>query len=964
MYVYPTLKFSNMVEQYHLQTEINQLVQMLEKTEGMDIVGALFEPFPPYLKRRLGKFRLLAKIVRVGNNRVVCLLSIWPRDDILYKDFVRDPRGVGKHCLDPLLDQDALQRSLAEFNEVQDAQQHQIGTLKSLPSTLYPWLEPPGWGMDPQARDLVIYESAEWVKRFRNKEINDYWQTYHDIISNIFAGIEMIQDLPDWPEVKLAGKDDRYVLFSEIETSDTPARQLLFLLAPFKGSPSGAEITQVTTTTHPIYALHENPADLSLRLLRLDEVAPFASRAYPWYLLADKDNWLEIEREKEANLALSPDEEQVLRSISMPAPGTSALPIFINGRAGSGKSTMLFYVFADYCYRKQRQNLPGDPLFLTYNEELLRVARDSVHRLLSSHHRFLAERPTKDEVPPTDVFFRPFQKFLIEDLLPIGERERFDRGKYMSFYLFKRLYRGEPLCEPVPPAARNERERGEREKLLQEREMALQPNRDIVWSPELCWHVIRAFIKGYCLDGYMDPDDYQEVPRRDRIISDEAFTQIYRTVWQQWYMPITTRHGYWDDQDLIRKVLELKCYCPKYTAVFCDEAQDFTRLELQLILRLSAFSQYDLGYQPIRSLPFAFAGDPFQTLNPTGFRWESVQAAFYEEVIAALDPEGQLRLVMNRQELAYNYRSTQPIVHFTNLVQLWRHVLFGLDLQPQICWKRGEFPDPQKFILDQNISPHELRSVVENTIIIVPCEEGQEVSYIREDVLLSQIFPDATEQDPPKNVLSAIKAKGLEFKRVILYKFGETCDRAVWELLSEPRDHPVEFEYFFNKLYVAATRAMERLFVVDSREGDQRLWIYAQKKPADLEAFLKKAKDRRAWEEHVQLISLGAPESVREMLEDDPLSIAREFEMKGLNLREPDYLRRAKKYYRTIGYEVEADLCEAWAMRFEEKFCEAGKLFLRHSKVDEAWECFWEGMCWVELADWYERYPDRRREDA
>jgi hypothetical protein len=689
------------------------------------------------------------------------------------------------------------------------------------------------------------------------------------------------------------------------------------------------------------------------------------SRTYPSYLLADKDSWLEIEREEEANLALSPEEERVLRSVSLPASSDSALPIFINGRAGSGKSTMLFYLFADYCHRKYHYHhklpekllLPGDPLFLTYNEDLLKVAKDSVRKLLLSHHRFLAERSIEDEVPLTDAFFKPFRKFLI-DLLPADERERFVSGKYISFYRFKQLYTGEPFHKPSPKS------RNEREKLLQERRIARQPGQARDWSPELCWHVIRAFVKGYRLNGYMDPDNYQEVPSKERTISDETFLQIYQNIWKRWYMPITTEHGYWDDQDLIRKVLKLSCYRPEYTAVFCDEAQDFTRLELQLIMRLSVFSRYDLGYQPVQSLPFAFAGDPFQTLNPTGFRWDSVQAAFYEEVIMALDPAGQLRLSMNFQDLAYNYRSTPPIVHFTNLIQLWRHVLFGLELQPQVCWKKGEFPDPQKFVLDQNILPHELRNVVENTIIIVPCEEGEEVSYIREDDLLSQIFPDASEEDPPKNVLSAIKAKGLEFKRVILYKFGEACDETAWKLLSEPIDHPVEFEYFFNKLYVAATRAMERLFVVDSWEGDQHLWMYATRNPADLEAFLEKAKNRQTWEKRVQLVSLGAPESIREMWEDDPLSIAQEFEIKGLNLKNPDYLRRAKKYFRTIGYEVEADLCEAWALKFEEEFCEAGKLFVRHGNVDEAWECFWEGMCWEELVDWYDRYPDRRREDA
>jgi len=77
--------------------------------------------------------------------------------------------------------------------------------------------------------------------------------------------------------------------------------------------------------------------------------------------------------------------------------------------------------------------------------------------------------------------------------------------------------------------------------------------------------------------------------------------------------------------------------------------------------------------------------------------------------------------------------------------------------------EEGDFPEPLKFILGQDIQPTQLYDNVEHTIIIVPCEGGQEASHIKEDDTLSQIFPDA-ERDLPKNVFSPIGIKGLEFK--------------------------------------------------------------------------------------------------------------------------------------------------------------------------------------------------------
>jgi hypothetical protein len=95
-----------------------------------------------------------------------------------------------------------------------------------------------------------------------------------------------------------------------------------------------------------------HPHNLLAEQLSLSDLTPFARRSYPSYLLADEQSWLAIERGKEANLALSAEEELILKSVSTAAPGNGSLPLFINGRAGSGKSTMLLYLFADYCYRK------------------------------------------------------------------------------------------------------------------------------------------------------------------------------------------------------------------------------------------------------------------------------------------------------------------------------------------------------------------------------------------------------------------------------------------------------------------------------------------------------------------------------------------------------------------------------------------------------------------------------------
>ena len=953
MYVYRTSDFNNKAELYGLQERIDDLCVELE-TQRIDEVQARFERVYPYLKRRILNRRLIARILRVDNEQLLCLLDIFKRGDNDYEQFLEDPREYGKTYLEPQLDQHQIRDWLTREKN----KQHPVQQLPELPPELYPWLEPPGWQMETLTEDWVIYESEEWVTRFRQREIQQAWETYYQLISGIKAEIHPTEEFPDLSNVKLCTLNHHYVLYSLIETADTFVGGVLFLLAPFNHKPSRAEIIEVGQKT----ALFDgfNTTNILARPLWLHDLTPFAQRSYPSYLLADEVSWLAIERGKEANLALSVEEEQILQSVSAPAPGQGSLPLFINGRAGSGKSTMLLYLFADYCYRKyydsqgrrRIQPLPGEPLFLTYNERLLEVARDGVKTLLVSHYRFVAERSEGDGKESIDHIFQPFQKFLFS-LLPPDERSRFNPEKYISFHRFKQLYQGKSPCEALAKVVLH---------LPQARR----------YSPETSWHVIRSFIKGYGIEDYMTPEDYQEeVPRKEHTVSFEKFQGIYDTIWERWYKRITKEDGYWDDQDLIARVLELKCYHPEYTAIFCDEAQDFTRLELQLVMRLSIFSQYHLGYQPIPSLPFAFAGDPFQTLNPTGFHWSSVQSIFDAEVITALDPAEQLKLGINFQELTYNYRSIPPIVQVTNLIQLWRHVLFDItELKPQTAWQQGNFPDPQKFILNQNISAEELADYIRDTIIIVPCEEGEEAAYAQGDEILSEIFPQlgrggegepgtSYPSEPLKNVLSAITAKGLEFKKVILYKFGQECNQNVWNLTGKGIDQRVKIEYFFNKLYVAASRATEHLFIVDSEKGDRQLWQYASDE-ALLQAMLQYARNKLRWEENVRTISIGTPKTVQELREDDPGAIAQEFETKGLNSQNSDFLRRAKQFYSDISDTNKALCCEAWALKFEAQFSTAGNRFLQLGKTEEAWECFWEGMCWSELVNWYRSHPKNR----
>ncbi|MDY7013195.1 MAG: hypothetical protein SVX43_06245, partial [Cyanobacteriota bacterium] len=911
MYVYRTPAFEKELQR---QSSLSESFKSLcAKLEGMTFeqVFSRFERIYPYLKRKEGNLRLIARVYRVGDDRVLCWLKIFRRGDRAYETFLRDR------------DLDELQEeTLQKWLQGQKAA-HSRPISPSPPpldEALLPWLERPNWQIDK--RGSIVYESRRWVQRFATAEIQRHWETYSRAIAAL-ADAETAQGEPtERPGITLYCQDNCYILYSKITTADPPARPVLFLLAPFASPPSPAEIAESIAWLNAEGQFLEHIPD-AVPLERLTRVA---HRAYPSYLLADEENWRLLENEENANLALSAEEEAILHAVST---GQPSLPLFLNGQAGSGKSTMLFHLFADYCHRHLRDArergrevlAKPHPLFLAYNDRLLEVAKSRVTALLASHHRFLEERGESETLPDLSPFFRTFRAFLLS-LLPLEERDRFLETHYVSFHRFHQLW------EQKQKTGRK-------------------------FSPERCWQVIRTFIKGYSLDernGYLQLEDYREIPNKERTVSPEEFKEIYNSVWK-WYESYTKAENLWDDQDLVRTVLQFKCYHPDYTVIFCDEAQDFTCLELQIVIKLSVFSDTDLERYPVRCLPFAFAGDPMQTLNPTGFRWESLKATFYNEAIAVLSPTRQLNVEMNFTELECNYRSVPSIVGANNLIQLWRSVLFEIpELKPQTSRRLGDF-EPQKFILESPVADKLIDSL-RGTIIIVPCDEGAEYDYARQDEILSRLLSPENDSRSPWNILSAIAAKGLEFKQVVLYKFGEACPPGMWK---ETLSAPEEIRYFLNKLYVAASRATERLSIVDTQRGERNLWRQASGLE-EARAFLAKIPSptrREKWRKNLGFIQISSP--IACFGTNDLNETAEILEKQGLDAKNARVLRRAQGAYQQLQNENKVFLCEAWALKFECKFLEAGRQFLQQGDREQAWDCFWQGMCWHELISLHEK---------
>jgi ATP-dependent exoDNAse (exonuclease V) beta subunit len=205
----------------------------------------------------------------------------------------------------------------------------------------------------------------------------------------------------------------------------------------------------------------------------------------------------------------------------------------------------------------------------------------------------------------------------------------------------------------------------------------------------------------------------------------------------------------------------------------------------------------------------------------------------------------------------------------------------------------------------------------------------------------------------PKNVLTAVGAKGLEFQRVILYKFGEGCPAKLWRGELKPGER-IEAEYFFNKLYVAATRATHHLFMLETQAGDEGLWKHFDE--TQLVSFIEKLEKADAWtvrpgtdfdpkhEYSVRAPSIGTESEVQEMFETDREKIAETLFKQGKEAENPKLMYKAASYYRELDLVMKTDISTAYAEKFIKNYKKAGTIFRKWPEyTEEARACFWQG---------------------
>jgi len=955
IYVYAAEACREEARKHSVEPQLDRIIKKVESDQSY----SQFQPFPaPFLvKKKFGMYsgRLIAQVEEVAGNVVVVLLAFMLRGSKEYKDrggFYNDPNMYAEQHFRSRYKTEELARFVAQKEqEPPVASKPALEEQESL--ILYNALS-----ASQGTTEHSFCDGRAWLEAISQKTISNRKQSIHKHIEGLM--VDWAATAPDAaPGGKVSVLPDSNNL--HVWTRLFPDLGIRLLIAVG----TAAEIREKVEAKTKEIVDTVSPAK--------EQVLRISARLYPELVVLSYDLWAQLQDDEESNLALSPEEEDVRRSVRISEDSarkwsdrSAGFPLFINGRAGSGKTTILHYLFAEFAAyhsdKKERRDSGLAPIYFTANPRLMQKAAENVTKISLCNFRIndkadgLTEQQKGEITAQVKDYFACFHDFLIS-CLPQSDLVQFPANRRITYARFREMWR---------------------ERFARDKSAASK------YGSAISWHVIRTYVLGtetdfddYDLVGErpeaeantLEPDEYRHLERRSRTVSDETYQHVFENVWP-WYAKLKAEENYWDDQQLVRHILRLDANkrltqeggeklrgwaLPTFSAVFCDESQDFTPVELSFLLRLSIYSHRKIQPHEVKLVPFVFAGDQFQTLNPTGFRWEAIKASYVERIAMGLDSsllEEQRKVSLNYQELRYNYRSSSEIVGFCNLIQALRARVFDLasEIHPQQSWA------------NENTSPVVVTSAERDDLwesvrkyqvkVIVPCGEDEEEDYIRQDPVLSkQVRFDKQTGGTDITVLSAASAKGLEFSHVMVYGFAGTEEASkVISQLSQPdleEDQALPLQYFVNKLYVAVSRPTERLVVAEQKDNIERFWTF-QSEGENLRAI--KAGLRRwdeEWHPNVRLPFTDNAFLFSEGAAVDPSQEAEQLKSQGMANRSPFVLRQAAKMYQLADKSQEVSKCVALAFEYEGKYKEAAEAYFVAEAFPEALALYFRAGLWA-----------------
>jgi len=524
-------------------------------------------------------------------------------------------------------------------------------------------------------------------------------------------------------------------------------------------------------------------------------------------------------------------------------------PLVIDGKAGSGKSSVLYARLSWSRLHHHGRYPRAKLLYITYSPYLARQAKETSNAAINAIHAKTMEQyglRISDEID--NCSFHSFTNFLI-GLLPQEQKEKFRKSTYVGRGEFKKWY---------------------------DIQKGTKYNK---FGSDETWFFIRSLFRGagesfgrhsrekFTIDKHWKTKKQGgKLPRGVMAVYDKYLggrgIEVIHGLYED-YEKWRSDNGRWDDMELVdlvnQLITEKEITAPQFHDIFCDEAQDFTNSEVELIMKFISTEAMFEGAWPC----ITFAGDPHQTINPSHFdpEWNTVRAEVWrfmqENINNVYEKYASKYANISREEgnlmaLPDNIRSDKKIVNLGNVLL---SILIGKteDKSPNTVLpdelqrgmdrggRREKSPGLALYSEIDEQSVSFLEDARGNTnIAFIFWADNDEMLYeqLAQDPLFKQLYDDGIPKpnggDEEKDQLwqefkvnhrlwTASDIKGLEFPYVILYRFHNSKN---FNEARSSEENLLDVTLLLRRLYVAVTRAEKYLFIIEADDqADYWKWL-------------------------------------------------------------------------------------------------------------------------------------------
>lgn len=305
--------------------------------------------------------------------------------------------------------------------------------------------------------------------------------------------------------------------------------------------------------------------------------------------------------------------------------------------------------------------------------------------------------------------------------------------------------------------------------------------------------------------GVLSSDAYRSLGVRQSIFPEEQRDQLY-DLFEKYCTWLSEEKLY--DLNLIAHDWQTRAV-PRYDFIVIDEVQDITTVQLALVLKTLKKPGH-----------FLLCGDSNQIVHPNFFSWSQVKSLFWS------DPK-----LAERQELRVlttNFRNGIEAARVANQLLKIKQRRFGsIDRESNFLVQAvGGDAGQVTLMPDKETTKRELdQKIRQSTQFAVLVMRDEDKADARKHFATPLLF-------------SIHEAKGLEYENIVLYRFisnhrsefnnivegvakadlaRETLD---YKRAKDKSDKSLEvYKFFVNALYVALTRAIKNIYMIESDTG-------------------------------------------------------------------------------------------------------------------------------------------------